>query len=134
MPLLSSTTADKNIVDRSKPHRNSDVARAVRRTRDRLSQQAGNPDFDRELLKLHARAMVNGAAVVPLLVLTIAIAGVLSGMNSEALVWALATMGCYAGLGIIARRVNRTEAADIRQTSTRNAFLAAHFLSGLGWA
>ena len=43
MPLQRSNTADKFIVDRRKRHRNSDVARAVRKTRDRLSQQAGNP-------------------------------------------------------------------------------------------
>ncbi|RUU73783.1 sensor histidine kinase, partial [Mesorhizobium sp. M7A.T.Ca.TU.009.01.3.1] len=67
MPLQRSNTADKFIVDRRKPHRNSDVARAVRKTRDRLSQQAGNPDFDRELLKLHARAMTSGAIAIPLL-------------------------------------------------------------------
>ncbi len=134
MPLLSSNTADKNIVDRSKPHRNSDVARAVKRTRDRLSQQAGNPDFDRELLKLHARAIVNSAAAVPLLVLTIAVAGLAAGMNTDTLVWALFTMGCYAGLAIIARRVDRTEAAAVKPDPIRNTFLAAHGLSGLGWA
>ena len=61
MPLLRSNTADKIIVDRRKPHRNSDVARAVRKTRDRLAQQPGNVTFDRELLKLHARAMTNAA-------------------------------------------------------------------------
>ena len=75
MSSQRSNTADKNIVDRTKRHRNSDVARAVRRTRDRLSQQAGNPDFDRELLKLHARAMVSSATVIPLLVILIAAAG-----------------------------------------------------------
>ena len=58
MALIRSSSADKNIVDRRKPHRNSDVARAVRKTRDRLSQQAGNPVFDRELLKLHASTMI----------------------------------------------------------------------------
>ena len=58
MAFIRSSSADKNIVDRRKPHRNSDVARAVRKTRDRLSQQAGNPVFDRELLKLHASAMI----------------------------------------------------------------------------
>ena len=71
MALLRSSSADKIIVDRRKPHRNSDVARAVRKTRDRLSQQAGNPVFDRELLKLHARAMINSATAIPLLVLLI---------------------------------------------------------------
>jgi two-component system, cell cycle sensor histidine kinase PleC len=49
MALDRSAHADKNILDLTKAHRNSDVARAVRRTRDRLSQKSGNPDFDREL-------------------------------------------------------------------------------------
>ena len=73
-------------------HRNSDVARAVRKTRDRLSQQAGNPDFDRELLKLHARAMISGAIAIPLLVLAIAAAGRLAGVGNEIGVWALFTL------------------------------------------
>ena len=84
MPLQRSNTADKIIVDRRKPHRNSDVARAVRKTRDRLSQQAGNPDFDRELLKLHARAMVERRRPPSRCSsLAIAHAGLLAGMSSE---------------------------------------------------
>ena len=59
MALLRSSLADKNIVDRTKAPRNREVAHAVRRTRDRLSQTQGNPVFDRELLKLHARAIIN---------------------------------------------------------------------------
>lgn len=41
MALQSSTIADKNIVDRTKVHRNGDVVRAIKKTRDKLSQQAG---------------------------------------------------------------------------------------------
>ncbi|TIO25691.1 MAG: sensor histidine kinase, partial [Mesorhizobium sp.] len=96
MPLLRSDTADKFIVDRRKPHRNSDVARAVRRTRDRLSQQAGSLDFDRELLKLHARAMVVSAAAIPLLVLVVAAIGRFAGLGNQVAVWALFTLLCYA--------------------------------------
>ena len=111
MPLLRSNTADKFIVDRRKPHRNSDVARAVRKTRDRLSQQVGNLDFDRELLKLHAGTMVGGAAVIPLLVLAVAAAGLLAGMDKQISVWALFTLICYSIVAFMARRVERTEAA-----------------------
>ncbi|TIM60864.1 MAG: sensor histidine kinase, partial [Mesorhizobium sp.] len=96
MPSQRSTTADKFIVDRRKPHRNSDVARAVRKTRDRLSQQAGNPDFDRELLKLHARAMIGGAIIVPLLVLATAATGLFAGVGKAIGVWALFILICYA--------------------------------------
>ncbi|MER9408097.1 HAMP domain-containing histidine kinase [Mesorhizobium caraganae] len=134
MPLLRSNTADKFIVDRRKPHRNSDVARAVRRTRDRLSQQVGNLDFDRELLKLHARAMVGGATVIPLLVLAIAATGILAGMDKQISIWALFTLICYSIVAFMARRVERTEAAELDPILTRRDFLIGHSLCGLGWA
>ncbi|THF59902.1 sensor histidine kinase [Ollibium composti] len=134
MSLQRSSTADKNIVDRSKPHRNSDVARAVRKTRDRLSQQSGNPDFDRELLKLHARAMVSGVTAIPLLVVAIAAAGLFAGMGVEILIWALLAVTCYTALALIARRIDHTEAADVKPAQARRDFLLAHFASGLGWA
>ena len=134
MSLQRSITADKNIVDRSKPHRNSDVARAVKRTRDRLSQQAGNPDFDRELLKLHARAMVSGVTAIPLLVVAIAAAGLFAGMGVEILVWALLAVPFDTALALIARRIARKETADVHPDRARRDFLIAHFVSGLGWA
>ncbi|UCI33508.1 sensor histidine kinase [Mesorhizobium sp. B4-1-4] len=134
MPLQRSNTADKFIVDRRKPHRNSDVARAVRKTRDRLSQQAGNPDFDRELLKLHARAMTSGAVVIPLLVLAIAAAGRFAGVGNEIGLWALFTLTCYTIVAFMARRTERTEASEINPSQARREFLAGHFLCGLGWA
>ena len=134
MPLQRSTTADKFIVDRRKPHRNSDVSRALRRTRDRLSQQAGNPAFDRELLKIHAQAIMDGATAIPLLVLLISTGILLAGMSADILPWALVTLAGYAGLAFVALRVEKTDAADIEPVSTRGYFLAGHFLSGIGWA
>ena len=134
MALLRSQTADKNIVDRTRAHRNSDVARAVRRTRDRLAQQEGNPEFDRELLKLHAHALTTSAAALPLLVLVIGAAGFFGGMARGMLVWAAITLICYASLIFLARRTNAADIADIEPSSQKRLFLAAHFASGLGWA
>ena len=134
MPLLRSNTADKIIVDRRKPHRNSDVARAVRRTRDRLAQQPGSVVFDRELLMQHARAIVRTAAAIPLMVLVIAATGLLAGMEGDILVWALITVCCYAGLALVARRADKTDPAEFNVRATTRIFLAAHFTSGLGWA
>jgi two-component system, cell cycle sensor histidine kinase PleC len=133
MALLRSSSADKNIVDRRRPHRNSDVAKAVRKTRDRLAQRAGNPVFDRELLKLHARAMINSATAIPLLVLLIGAAGLFAGMRSGILIWALITVTCYAGLAFVAQRADRMDPADIDASAMHRNFLAAHFVSGLGW-
>jgi two-component system cell cycle sensor histidine kinase PleC len=129
-----STTADKNIVDRTKAHRNSDVARAVRRTRDQLAQKSGNPAFDRELLKHHARAMLNSATAMPILVMVIALACMFIGMGIEVLIWALVSVTCYAALAFVARRTDRSEAQAIDADRTRRQFLVAHVISGLGWA
>jgi two-component system cell cycle sensor histidine kinase PleC len=134
MALQRSQTADKNIVDRTKAHRNTDVARAVRRTRDRLAQQEGNPEFDRELLKLHARALTTSAAALPLLVVVIGAAGFFGGMTRDILIWAVITVVCYAGLVYLARKTDSADIAEIEPASLKRLFLAAHFVSGLGWA
>ncbi|PZN59265.1 MAG: two-component sensor histidine kinase [Proteobacteria bacterium] len=134
MSLQRAILADKNIVDRRKRHRNSDVAKAVQKTRERLSQQSGNPEFDRELLKLHARAMIGGATAIPLLVVTISAAGMLVGMGGEVVIWAVMAVACYSLLALIARRVDRAPVADIKPAAVRREFLAAHCVSGLGWA
>lgn len=134
MALRRSQTADKNIVDRTKAHRNSDVARAVRRTRDRLAQQEGNPDFDRELLKLHARALTTSAAALPLLVVVIGAAGLLGGMTRDILIWAVITVVCYAGLIYLARKTDTAEITEIEPGDVKRLFLIAHFVSGIGWA
>ena len=134
MVLQPSAIADKNIVDRTRAHRNSDVAKAVRRTRDRLSQQAGNPVYDRELLKLHARATVNTVLAIPLMVMVIATAGLLAGVGMAMIVWALVTIACYTGLALIARQVDRADAGSIEAEKVRRGFLLGHVVSGVGWA
>ncbi|MGS1093399.1 sensor histidine kinase [Aquamicrobium terrae] len=134
MPLQRSTTADKNIVDRRRPHRNSDVARAVRKTRDRLAQQAGNPDFDREMLKLHARAMMGGALFIPVLILVVMLAGVAAGVGSQILVWGGLALLFNTALILAAQRIDKTDAALVKPRAEKRNFLLAHLLAGLGWA
>jgi two-component system cell cycle sensor histidine kinase PleC len=129
-----STTADKNIVDRTKARRNADVARTVRETRDRLAQQPGSPAFDREMLKLHARALMGSAVVVPLLTVTVALAGLFAGMGVVVILWAAVTAASYAGLAYYAQKVSRTAAADIDVASVRLRFLSIHAATGLCWA
>jgi len=133
MPLQGSNTADKIIVDRRKPHRNSEVARAVRRTRDQLTHQPGNLTYDRELLKLHARAVGHVALAIPVMVLSIAAAGFYLGMRDEMLAWTVIALAGYAVLALVARNADRTEASRLDVARTRRNFLIAHFASGLGW-
>jgi two-component system cell cycle sensor histidine kinase PleC len=133
MPLISPNTADKIIVDRRKPHRNSEVARAVRRTRDQLTHRPGNPTFDRELLKLHARATARVALAVPVMVLAIALGGFYLGMKEEIIAWTIVVLAGYSTLAVVARSADRTEASRLNAAVTRRNFLIAHFASGLGW-
>jgi len=134
MSLNAPQTADKIIVDRTRTRRNSDVARAVRKTRDRLSLQAGNPAFDRELLKLHAGSVVASAMAIPLMVLLVTAGGLFAGMGTDILVWAFFSTVFYAILAVAARRVERMETASINVAAETRALLSAHFCSGLSWA
>ena len=134
MAMLGTNTADKFIVDRRRPHRNSEVARAVRKTRDRLARRAGNPVFDRELLKLHARAMTHGAAAMVVLVLAITIGGLWFGLGKEIIPWSLISLAAYGGLAAVANRVHKKPTAQINPRGTVCVFLLMHFASGLGWA
>ena len=127
------TTIDKNVVDLSKRRRNSDVARAVRRTRDRLSERAGTPVYDRELIMLHVNTVRNTAFAIPLAVLAASIAALFMGAGTDIALWAAVTMACYSGLTLIAGRVSRSEAAQIDPGSIKRALLLGHFVSGLGW-
>ncbi|WP_159587922.1 sensor histidine kinase [Chelativorans xinjiangense] len=134
MAREKSYTVDKFIVDRRKPHRNSDVARAVRRTRERLSQTAGNPAFDREMLKIHASAIAGCTPAVLLLVLVVGLIGFAAGMEREIFIWALATAAGYAALYLFARRVDALALAGMDEKALARRFLLLHFASGLGWA
>jgi two-component system cell cycle sensor histidine kinase PleC len=133
MAVQRSASADKIIVDRTNARRSSEVARAVRRTRDRLAEQVGSPAFERELLKLHAHAMINTVVAMPLLVILIAAAGLTAGMNIELLIWAPLTMLGYAALALVARRVERLGSGDLDAARWSRRLLVAHAVSGIGW-
>ncbi|RFC64885.1 MULTISPECIES: sensor histidine kinase [Mesorhizobium] len=133
MTLESPEIADKFVVDRRKVSRNKDVAHAVKKTRERLSQGSGNPLFDRELVKLHANAMVNYFPVVPFLSIVLTVAAVVNGADRTLFIWPLLTAICYLPLAVIARRCSRTVVTDIKVTVSQHDFLLAHFVSGLSW-
>ncbi len=128
-----SNLTDKNIVDRTNVRRNSDVARAVRKTREQLAQQTGNPDFERELLKLHSQAMTGSAFAFPVLLILISTGGFIVGVGPEILIWAIVAALCYLPLSQIARKVLASEIDDGQVASLRRNFLISHAISGLGW-
>ncbi|KFB10122.1 sensor histidine kinase [Nitratireductor basaltis] len=128
------SAADKFIVDRRKPHRNSDVARAVRKTRDRLSHQAGSPAFDGDMLKIHGRAIISSAPAILFLLAVMAAFGVLIDLPVQAAIWLVPTAGSYLGLYLLSRHLDRLDqdAMDVRRL--RRRFLMLHFVGGVGWA
>src|SRR5690606_16253522 len=134
MSLNTGQTVNKFIVDRTRAHRDREVIRTVRRTRDRLSQTVGNPDFDREMMKIHASAIIASAPAILLLVLAIGGAGFAFGLLTDMLVWALLIGGSFTGLFLLSRRVERLALAEMGAKRLQMQYLAFHFLSGIGWA
>lgn len=132
--LERSETSDKIIVDRRKKHRNTEVMRAVRQTRDRLSNTRGNPVFDRELLKLHARSIMSVGVAMPLLVVLVATGGMLVGLGGEMLIWALVAATSYAALAYYALKVDRADPTSIEAERAKIGFLIGHLATGVGWA
>ncbi len=125
---------DKNIVERRKTRRNSDVARAIKRTRDRLVENSGTVDFTTDLLRMHARAIVEGAPAIPLLVMIVAAASMVIGVGHEAFIWALISATAYVTLGLLAKRLDRLNPDKIVPAVWSRRLLAAHALTGIAWA
>jgi len=129
----SSESADKFIVDRRKAHRDTDVARAVRQTREKLSQKPGSPVFDRELLTLHAHAVVASTASIALLIVAVTAVGASAGVGLPLVMWCFASLMCYLGLAWYAQRVEQSDAAKLDVASTRRNFVIGHAVTGLAW-
>ena len=129
------TMTDKNIVDRSRAHKNAAVMKTVRATRDQLQYGRERPHgFDNEMLRLHINAVLQGAAAPPVLVLLTAIGGLWFDDAVWLLAWALMTLVVYAGLILVARRASRGHSNDESFGRWRNRFLTACTLIGFTWA
>lgn len=129
------TMTDKNIVDRSRTHKNAAVIKAVRAQRERLQHgREITPAFDNEMFRLHINAVLQGAAAPPVLVMLAAIAGLWFDDAIWLLAWALATMFVYAGLVLMARRASREAIAEQTAEHWRRRFLGAFAIIGICWA
>ncbi len=132
MTPKTSTSTDKIIVDRRKAHRSTDVARTVRRTREKLANQEGSPAYDRELLKLHARTVVSSG--IPFAVMFMAITAIGMTVQGQGVIyWAVATFAVYAVLAFYAAHIDRKETAEVAPSQSWRAFIAIHTLTGLTW-
>ena len=127
-------SADKNIVDRPRGRRNEPLAQALRATREKLQTggRPGGPQFRREMMLLHANAVLQGAAAPPLLVILTGALSIYFRQNIDLLAWTFITLVAYAGLTLLARKTP----ADLAAAATkhwRKRYLAGHFIIGLCW-
>ena len=125
---------DKNVVERRRDRRATDVSRAIKRTRDRLVEQSGTVDFTPELLHMHAHAIVAGAPAIPILVIVVAALGMLAGLGTPALIWAALSATAYTVLGLVARRLDNLEPEEVNPLVWSKRLLASHALTGAAWA
>lgn len=126
---------DKNIVDRSRTHKNAAVLKAVRATREQLQHgREKTPVFDKEMLRLHINAVLQGAAAPPVLVILTAVGGLWFDDAVWLLAWALMALIVYAGLILVARRASRVHCDEETTRRWRKRFLAIYALIGAVWA
>ena len=126
---------DKNIVDRSRTHKNAAVIKTVRATRERLQHGRETPPaFDNEMVRLHINAVLQGAAAPPVLVILAAIGGLWFDQAIWLIAWALITLFVYAGLVLMARRASRGMSDPDLTQRWRRRFLGVYAVIGLSWA
>ncbi|KRB60267.1 histidine kinase [Rhizobium sp. Root708] len=129
-----STSTDKNIVDKSRSHRNKPVSRAVRQTRERLqSSHAPSGAFDRDVLARYVGAVLQGASITPLFVVIAAALGTYITENTQIFLWALLTLTAHAANVFLARRARKQEITAVSARSWRRALLLGQVMIGCCW-
>lgn len=130
-----STSTDKNIVDKSRSHRNKPVSKAVRLTRERLqSSHAPSGAFDRDVLALYINAVLQGASIVPLFVIIVAALGIYFTGDAQILLWGLLTLTAHAANVFFARRARKQEMTVVSARKWRRVLLLGQFMIGCCWA
>ncbi|MCV9960661.1 HAMP domain-containing histidine kinase [Pararhizobium sp. BT-229] len=130
-----STSTDKNIVDKSRSHRNAAVSKAVRTTRERLQAGPSNASgFDREMLGLHIDSMLQGAIAMPLFLLVVTSVGIYLSQTLDLVAWGVMTL-CVHAIGILlARRAKGKEITAEHVSRWRHRFLIVQVVLGVCWA
>jgi two-component system cell cycle sensor histidine kinase PleC len=129
------SSADKNIVDRSRPRRNPEMARAVKVTRDRL-QTDGNQGahYGRELMTMYISSAVQGAAAMPIFVILTASVSIVFFNGLNVFLWTIATLIGYALLAFIVRRASKDKMITESVESLEMQLTTVHAVIGLGWS
>ncbi len=131
MPVSQST--DKIIVDRRKSVRNKELRNTLLKTREQLALRGEvDDDFERELLAMHANALVSSIAAVPLLIIITGLAGLGIGFGPDIIVWAFIANLLYVSMGLLSKRYLARK-SDISLAGWRRAFIMMHAVTGFSW-
>lgn len=129
------TSADKNIVDLSRGHRNTAVAKAVRTTRERLqSSKGGTMLFESEMLGMHLGATLQGAAVMPIVILMVSGFGAYINPDPTLFLWTLASLTVHAFNILMVKRASRQDLTDSNLVKWRRLLLGGQAGMGVCWA
>lgn len=128
-------STDKNVVDLTRGHRRSAATKAVRATRDRLQTGMGlSPTFDADILAMHIAATLQGAAVMPVIILMVAGAGTYISQQPHFFLWAVLALTIHAAGIFLVRRASRGGVTPANQGRWRRIILISQLAMGGAWA
>jgi two-component system cell cycle sensor histidine kinase PleC len=134
MSKSASTTADKNIVDRSRTRRNKAVFDTVRATRERLQYgPVSGHAFERDMLQMHIAETLQSATIMPLFIILATGVGIYISRDPQILGWAILALTAHAITLLLARRASRLELTAANLSTWSSLFLAAQIVMGLVW-
>lgn len=129
------TSADKNVLDLTRNDRNRATTRALRATRERLQSGQGiSPAFDVEILGMHIASCLQGAAVIPIIIILIAASGAYFTAQAHFIIWGLFALTMHAIGIMIIRHASKVEITLETQRSWRRILLLSQAAMGMSWA
>lgn len=129
------TSTDKNIVDLTRSHHSRAAAKAVRTTRERLqSDQGVSPAFDVEILGMHLSATLQGAAVMPAVLLLVAGFGTYLKSEPRLFIWAILALSIHALCILVVKRASKAVITPENHKRWRQFLLAGQVAMGCSWA
>ncbi|MDO6963906.1 sensor histidine kinase [Rhizobium alvei] len=135
MSQNASSSPDKIIVDRSRPSRNTDVAKAVKHTRERLQTHGGiSTNFDREMLEVYLSTAKQSAALQPLFVILVGLFSNYFFTTINLFPWMLASLFVHSINILIANRARASTITTDNASTWQRRLLLSQFLTGCCWA
>lgn len=127
--------ADKNIVDRTQKIPNAAVMNAVKSKREELQHGAfERSNYAREMLVLHTQSLLEGAAIGPILVISVAVSSYYLQQSIDALLWSIFASIAYTILTLVARSAAKTPPREIKTATWQRRYYISYLIVGLVWS